>query len=92
MCVLFFFRLPDICENAPAASALSAQKPPVIARAQSARGNPHPVLPKNKKRETIMTFSDIFKSSFLENVTSVSVLDMVLALGLTVAFLYRKKG
>ena len=29
-----------------------------------------------------MTFSDIFKSSFLENVTSVSVLDMVLALGL----------
>ena len=35
-----------------------------------------------------MTFSDIFKSSFLENVTSVSVL----ALGLTVAFLYRKKG
>lgn len=39
-----------------------------------------------------MTFSDIFKSSFLENVTSVSVLGMVLALGLTVAFLYRKKG
>lgn len=37
-----------------------------------------------------MTFSDIFKSSFLENVTSVSVL--VLALGLAVAFLYRKKG
>ena len=35
-----------------------------------------------------MTFSDIFKSSFLENVTSVSTL----ALGLTVAFLYRKKG
>lgn len=29
-----------------------------------------------------MTFSDIFKSSFLKNVTSVSVLDMVLALGL----------
>ena len=39
-----------------------------------------------------MPFSDIFKSSFLENVTSVSVLDMVLTLGLTVAFLYRKKG
>ena len=39
-----------------------------------------------------MTFSDIFKSSFLENVTSVSILDMVLALALTVAFLYRKKG
>lgn len=39
-----------------------------------------------------MTFSDIFKSSFLENVTSVSVLDLVLALGLTAAILYRKKG
>lgn len=39
-----------------------------------------------------MTFSDIFKSSFLENMTSVSVLDMVLALGLAVTFLYRKKG
>ena len=39
-----------------------------------------------------MTFSDIFKSSFLENMTSVSALDMVLALGLTVALLYRKKG
>ena len=37
-----------------------------------------------------MTFSDIFKSSFLENVTNVSILDM--ALGLSVAFLYRKKG
>ena len=29
-----------------------------------------------------MSFSDIFKSSFLENVMSVSVLDMVLALAL----------
>lgn len=29
-----------------------------------------------------MNFSDIFKSSFLENVTSVSILDMVLALAL----------
>ncbi|MBD5133823.1 MAG: DUF4956 domain-containing protein [Clostridiales bacterium] len=29
-----------------------------------------------------MTFQDIFKSSFLENVTSVSVLDMVIALAL----------
>lgn len=43
-----------------------------------------------------MTFSDIFKSSFLENVTSVSVLDMVLALGLAFAIglfiflIYRK--
>lgn len=32
-----------------------------------------------------MTFSDIFKSSFLENVTSVTLLDMVLALGLSFA-------
>ena len=30
-----------------------------------------------------MNFSDIFKSSFLENVTSVSILDMVLALALS---------
>lgn len=29
-----------------------------------------------------MTFNDIFKSSFLENVTSVSILDMVIALAL----------
>lgn len=32
-----------------------------------------------------MTFSDIFKSSFLENVTSVSILDMVLAMALAFA-------
>jgi len=32
-----------------------------------------------------MTFNDIFKSSFLENITSVSVLDMVLALALSFA-------
>lgn len=31
-----------------------------------------------------MTFQDIFKSSFLENISSVTVLDMVLAL--TLAF------
>jgi uncharacterized membrane protein YhiD involved in acid resistance len=43
-----------------------------------------------------MTFSDIFKSSFLENVTSVSVLDMVIALvlafcvGLFIFFVYKK--
>lgn len=29
-----------------------------------------------------MTFNDIFKSSFLENVTSVSILDMAIALAL----------
>ncbi len=43
-----------------------------------------------------MTFSDIFKSSFLENVTSVTVFDMVLALalafciGLFIYFVYKK--
>ena len=43
-----------------------------------------------------MTFSDIFKSSFLTNVTSVSLLDMVLALvlafgvGLFVFLIYKK--
>ena len=43
-----------------------------------------------------MTFNDIFKSSFLENVTSVSVLDMVLTLllafllGLFIYFVYKK--
>ena len=43
-----------------------------------------------------MTFNDIFKSSFLENVTSVSILDMLLAmllafcLGLFIFFVYKK--
>ena len=43
-----------------------------------------------------MTFNDIFKSSFLENVSAVSVLDMVLALvlafgvGLFIFFVYKK--
>ena len=43
-----------------------------------------------------MTFSDIFKSSFLENVTSISPLDMALALvlafgiGLFIFFVYKK--
>ncbi len=43
-----------------------------------------------------MTFSDIFKSSFLENVTSVSVLDMALALilafglGMFIFLVYKK--
>ncbi|MCR5735276.1 MAG: DUF4956 domain-containing protein [Lachnospiraceae bacterium] len=43
-----------------------------------------------------MTFNDIFKSSFLENVTSVSILDMVIAmvlafaLGLFIFLVYKK--
>lgn len=43
-----------------------------------------------------MTFNDIFKSSFLENVTAVSLMDMVLALtlsfglGLFIYYVYRK--
>lgn len=43
-----------------------------------------------------MTFQDIFKSDFLENVTSVSILDMALALvlafglGLFIYFIYKK--
>lgn len=43
-----------------------------------------------------MTFNDIFKSSFLENITSVSILDMVLALvlafgiGLFIFLVYKK--
>ncbi len=43
-----------------------------------------------------MSFSDIFSSSFLENVTSVSILDMVLALalsfclGMFIYFVYKK--
>ncbi len=42
------------------------------------------------------TFTDIFKSSFLENVTSISILDMVLALalsfciGMFIFFVYKK--
>ncbi|MBQ6588622.1 MAG: DUF4956 domain-containing protein [Butyrivibrio sp.] len=43
-----------------------------------------------------MTFKDIFKSSFLENVTSISILDMVIAMALAFAigmfifFIYKK--
>lgn len=43
-----------------------------------------------------MTFNDIFKSDFLENVTSISILDMVIALalafaiGLFIFFVYKK--
>ena len=43
-----------------------------------------------------MTFNDIFKSSFLENISSISILDMLLALalsfgvGLFIFFVYKK--
>ena len=43
-----------------------------------------------------MTFQDIFKSSFLENITSISILDMLLALllafglGVFIFFVYKK--
>ena len=43
-----------------------------------------------------MSFNDIFKSSFLENVTSVSMFDMVIALtlafciGMLIFFVYKK--
>lgn len=43
-----------------------------------------------------MTFNDIFKSSFLENVTSVSLVDMAIslvlafAIGLFIFFVYKK--
>ena len=43
-----------------------------------------------------MTFRDVFKSSFLDNVSSISILDMALALvlafglGLFIFFIYKK--
>ena len=49
-----------------------------------------------KEMEETMSFNDIFKSSFLSNVTSVSILDMVLsmalafALGLFIFYIYKK--
>lgn len=49
-----------------------------------------------KRRYQTMSFNDIFKSSFLENVTSVSLLDMFIALalafciGLFIFFVYKK--
>jgi uncharacterized membrane protein YhiD involved in acid resistance len=48
------------------------------------------------KENKTMTFNDIFKSNFLENVTSVSIFDMVLAIilafgiGLFIFFVYKK--
>ena len=43
-----------------------------------------------------MTFQDIFKSSFLENIASISILDMAISmvlaflLGLFIFFIYKK--
>lgn len=51
---------------------------------------------KNKKELLFMSFNDIFKSSFLENITSVSPLDMVISLalafgiGLFIFLIYKK--
>lgn len=48
------------------------------------------------KEESSMTFQDIFKSGFLENITSISLLDMGIALvlalllGLFIFFVYKK--
>ena len=45
-----------------------------------------------------MTFSDIFKSSFLENIATVSILDMVISLvlafglGVFIFLIYKKIG
>ncbi len=52
--------------------------------------------PEKRRKENIMTFQDIFKSSFLENIGSVSLLDMALALilafglGLFIFLVYKK--
>lgn len=48
------------------------------------------------KEKIFMTFNDIFKSNFLENIASVSILDMVIALilafgiGLFIFLVYKK--
>ena len=48
------------------------------------------------ERIAAMTFQDIFKSSFLENITGISMLDMIIALtlafllGLFIFFIYKK--
>ena len=49
-----------------------------------------------KEQYRIMTFNDIFKSSFLDNVSSISILDMVLTIvlsfgiGLFIFLIYKK--
>ena len=46
----------------------------------------------------VTTFSDIFKSNFLENITSVSILDMLIAIvlafgmGMFIFLVYKKKA
>ena len=58
---------------------------------------PEPAVRLNHlRRKGLMTFQDIFKSSFLENIASISILDMVIAmvlaflLGLFIFFIYKK--
>src|SRR5699024_1778172 len=49
-----------------------------------------------ERRVEIVTFQDIFKSNFLENITGISILDMAIALilaflmGLFIFFIYKK--
>lgn len=54
-------------------------------------------MPRAKvKEDHIMTFNDIFKSSFLQNVTSISILDMIIAMllafaiGIFIYLIYKK--
>ena len=57
---------------------------------------PHVECMINKKEKIVMTFKDIFKSSFLENMASISIFDMVVALmlafgiGLFIFMVYKK--
>ena len=46
------------------------------------------------RKEFAMTFNDIFKSSFLENMTSISLLDMTITLGrlLSLVAVYGVRG
>ena len=73
--------------------------PPHQRRQKDKTGNkePSPIsFPANKKTGGNMTFSEIFKSSFLSNVTAVSMFDMVLALvlafglGVFIYLIYKK--
>lgn len=58
--------------------------------------NMQPVVYTDKKGVFTMSFNDIFKSNFIENVTSVSILDMGVALllafglGMFIFLVYKK--